>query len=42
MVNFLHFSMTSFFQAFFSLVRLIQCTLFIVFPRQALVDLIYT
>jgi len=27
MVNFLYFSMTSFFQAFFSLVRLIPCTL---------------
>ena len=33
--------MTSFFQAFFSLVHLILCTLFIVFPRQTLFDLVH-
>ena len=34
MVNFLYFSMTSFFQAFFSLVCIIPCTLLIVSPHQ--------
>jgi len=42
MVNFLYLFMTSFFQAFFSLVRHVPCALFIVFPCQTLVDLIYT
>jgi len=42
MVNFLYLSMTSSFQAFFILVRLIPFTFFTVFPCRTLFDSVYS